>query len=366
MAKYPGAETERRVKPAILELKVQKVFEAAGMNPKDAHEVSASLVMSDLRGIHSHGVIRLPEYLDKLTKGGVDPHGRPRVVSEVGGALVVDGSNAMGQVTAAFAMRAAIDRARSTKVAFVAVRGSNHCGALDRWVLMAAREGMVGIASTNALPTMAPWGGTAKIVGMNPFAAAFPSATEQPIVLDLAFGATAHGKIRVYQQKGFPLPDGWAYDEYGQPTTDPAVALKGLIQPVGGHKGIGLALITGMLSTLLSGASYGIELGNMVDGPKAGHDGHFFLALDVSAFQPVEIVRARADAISRQIQDSPPTVETERIYSPGLLEAELETRYLRDGIPLNNATIAGIEDAAYRFGVTLPLSYTSDNNCDAK
>jgi LDH2 family malate/lactate/ureidoglycolate dehydrogenase len=351
MAHYPGWETERRFAPDTLVRLIAAIFVAVGMSPDDAGELADSLVASDQRGIHSHGTLRVPEYVAKLTVGGVNPRGRPRLISSAGGALVVDGDNAMGQIAAAFAMRAAIERARATKVAFVAVRGSNHCGALDRWVLRAASEGMVGLASTNALPTMAPWGGRDKIVGMNPFAAAFPAGTEPPIVLDTAFGATAHGKIRVYYQKGHAIPEGWAYDAQGEPTTDPAAAIAGLIQPIGQHKGIGLAVIMGMLSTLLSGASYGTELGDMVAGPKPGHDGHFFAVLDIAAFQPLEQVKTRVDGISREIQRSRPAQTTTLLYPPGLLEAELESAFARDGIPLSEATIEGIRAAARQSGV---------------
>jgi LDH2 family malate/lactate/ureidoglycolate dehydrogenase len=167
-------------------------------------------------------------------------------------------------------------------------------------------------------------------------------------VLDIAFGATAHGKIRVFHQKGHPIPEGWAFDAEGQPTTDAAAALKGLIQPIGGHKGVGLGIIFGMLSTLLSGASYGTELGNMVDGSRAGHDGHLFMAIDIDAFQPVDSVKARVDRISREIRHSRPRPGVERLYPPGLLEAEFERRYAREGIPLNEETIAGIRAAGKR------------------
>ena len=352
MANYPGWETERRFAPSHLSNVVRDIFAAAGVSSDDASEIAQSLVAADQRGIFSHGTLRVPEYLEKLTVGGVNPRGRPRVTSSVGGALTVDGDNAMGQVVAAFAMRMAIERARETKVAFVAVRGSNHCGALDRWVLRAASEGMVGLASTNALPTMAPWGGRDKIVGMNPFSAAFPGGNDPPIVLDMAFGATAHGKIRVYHQKGREIPEGWAFDAEGQPTTDTSAAMNGLIQPVGQHKGIGLAIVMGMLSTLLSGASYGTELGDMVAGAKPGHDGHFFVALDIAAFQPLEEVRARADKISQEIQQSCPVDPATRLYPPGLLEAEFERLYGRDGIPLSDATIEGIRSAARKMGMS--------------
>jgi LDH2 family malate/lactate/ureidoglycolate dehydrogenase len=210
---------------------------------------------------------------------------------------------------------------------------------------------MIGLATTNALPTMAPWGGIDKIVGINPLAVAFPSAEEPPIVLDIAFGATAHGKIRVYHQKGFDIPEGWAFDERGEPTTDAASALKGLIQPIGEHKGVGLGIVMGMLSTLLSGAAYGTELGDMVAGPKAGADGHLFIAINVAGFQPVDIFKARVDRVSREIRASRRREGVERLYPPGLLEAEFEKRYALEGIPLNEETLAGIRAAGRKVGV---------------
>jgi LDH2 family malate/lactate/ureidoglycolate dehydrogenase len=226
---------------------------------------------------------------------------------------------------------------------------------MDNWAAMALPHDMIGIATTNALPTMAPWGGVDKIVGINPLAVAIPGQDEPPIVLDIAFGATAHGKIRVYHQKGEPIPEGWAFDAAGRRTTDAAAALEGLIQPVGGHKGVGLGIVMGILSALLSGASYGTELGNMVDGAKAGHDGHLFGAIEIAAFQPVATFKQRVDAISRQIQQSRPRAGVNRLYPPGLLEAEFERRYAVEGIPLNDETIAGIRRAARRVGIAAEM-----------
>ncbi|MBX6321813.1 MAG: Ldh family oxidoreductase [Rhodospirillaceae bacterium] len=351
MAHYPGSENERRIEPGALRACVEAIFRACGMGRDDAALLAGALVAADQRGIHSHGTLRVPDYVEKLTVGGVDPRGRPRIVREQGAALVVDGGNAMGQIAAAFAMTAAIERARHNAVAVAAVRGSNHCGAMDHWAMMALPHDMIGIAMTNALPTMAPWGGLDKIVGMNPLAVAIPAQAEPPIVLDIAFGATAHGKIRVYHQKGHPIPEGWAFDAEGRPTTDAAAALAGLIQPIGGHKGIGLAVVTGILSTFLAGASYGTELGDMVSGPKAGHDGHLFMAIDVAAFQPVDAFKRRVDAVSRQIQDGRRRGGVDRLCPPGLLEAEFERRYAVEGIPLNDETLAGIRAAGRRLGV---------------
>lgn len=355
MAEYPGSESEQRIAPGQLQRTVSAIFKACGMNGADADLLASALVNADQRGIHSHGTLRVPDYVAKLTTGGVDPRGRPEVARSTGGAIVVDARNAMGQIAADFAMRAAIAQASSTHVAVAVVRNSNHCGAMDYWASMAVPSDMIGIAATNALPTMAPWGGVEKIVGINPIAVAIPAGEEAPIVLDIAFGATAHGKIRVYHQKAHPIPDGWAFDADGQPTTDAAAALEGLIQPIGGHKGVGLGIVMGILSTLLSGASYGTELGNMIDGPHAGQDGHFFMAIDIAAFQPVATFKERVDRISREIQNSRRRAGVDRLYPPGLLEHEFERRYAQDGIPLNEETLAGIRDAGRSVGVEAVL-----------
>jgi LDH2 family malate/lactate/ureidoglycolate dehydrogenase len=351
MAEYPGSENERRVMPGELKAVVGAIFQACNMDAGDATLLAEALTAADQRGIHSHGTLRVPDYVDKLTTGGVDPRGRPEVASRNGAALVIDAKNAMGQIAAHFAMSAAIETARVTHVAIAAVGNSNHCGAMDHWAAMALPHGMIGLAATNALPTMAPWGGIDKIVGINPLAVAIPGGSEPAMILDIAFGATAHGKIRVYHQKGHPIPEGWAFDAEGRPTTDAGAAMAGLIQPIGGHKGVGLGIIMGMLSTLLSGAAYGGELGNMIEGPRPGKDGHLFMAIDIAAFQPLDVVKERADGISRQIQSSRKRAGVERLYPPGLLEAEFERRYVSEGIPLNAETLGGIRAAAERVGI---------------
>ena len=279
------------------------IFQACKMSAEDAGLLATTLVQADLRGCHSHGVLRVPEYVFKLREGGVDPAAKPLVVHDAKGALVVDGNNSMGQIGSCFAMQEAICRAREYSLALAAVRGSNHCGAMAYYAMLALPEDMIGIAATHALPTMAPWGGVDKILGINPLAVAIPAGEEDPIVLDAAFSGSSHGKIRVYQQKGEPIPPDWAFDADGHPTTDPSAAINGLLQPIGGYKGTGLALVMGILSTLLSGASYGTELGNMVDGPQAGKDGHFYLAIKVSAFVDLPEFKGRVDTIVRQIRN---------------------------------------------------------------
>ena len=350
MAQYPDADTDRRVRADELSSCVTAIFQAVGMAAEDAQFLTDSLVRADLRGIHSHGVIRVPDYVKKMTVEGVDPRGVPRVVSRRVGAIVVDGANTMGQIGGRLAMTEAMKAARENGIALAALRGSNHCGALDWFTLMAAGAGMIGIAGSNALPTMAPLGGTDKIIGMNPVSVAIPSSGD-PFVLDLAFGATAHGKIRVYAQKGQPIPQGWALDAEGRPTTDATAALDGLIQPAGGHKGIALAMAVGMLSSLLSGAAYGTELGDMVDGPTPGKDGQFFLAIDIAAFAPVEDFRTRVEGILDEIRGSARADGVSRLLVPGEMERGFEADYGRDGILLPGQTVLDILGVADKLGL---------------
>lgn len=354
MAIYPKGPGDRAVDPATLQQVVTAIFAACGMSGADAALLAETLVASDRRGILSHGVLRVPDYVKKMKSDGVDPRGRPKVVSDRGAAIVVDGDNAMGQIGGTFAMRRAIERAGEIGIAFAAVRGSNHCGAMDWYTLMAARDDMIGIAGTNALPTMAPWGGVDKIVGINPLSIAMPT-TAAPFVLDFAFGATAHGKIRVYHQKGSPIPEGWAFDAEGHPTTDAGAALSGLIQPIGQHKGVGLGMAVGMLSSLLSGAAYGTESGNMVEGAKVGEDGHFFMAINVAFFEDVARFKSRSDKVIDEVHRSGRREGVDRLYVPGEIEADLEAAS-GEGIFLPGTTIDDIVAAGRALGVdTSPL-----------
>jgi L-2-hydroxycarboxylate dehydrogenase (NAD+) len=351
LANYPQVATDSAVEAGVLVRRVGAIFERCAMQAGDARLLAESLVAADVRGVHSHGVLRVPDYVNKLTREGVDPIGRPAVASDRQAALVIDGGNAMGQIACDFAMRQALDRAARTGVAAAAVRGSNHCGALFYFAMKALERDMIGLVSTNALPTMAPWGGRDKILGINPLAVAVPSAAEPPIVFDGAFSASSHGKIRVYHQKGLPIPHGWALDAEGNPTSDAGEALAGLLQPIGGFKGVGLAIIMGVLSSLLSGAAFGAELGDMVNGARAGADGQFVLAIQVAAFEDAGRFKSRVDEIVRSIRNSATAPGYERCYAPGELEHENEQQYRRHGIPLSADTLAGLAESERALGI---------------
>jgi LDH2 family malate/lactate/ureidoglycolate dehydrogenase len=345
------SEKEQRVHAAGLRSLVTDVFERCGMRPADAALLADTLVFADLRGVNSHGVLRVPEYIKKLTGQGVDPQGQPRIVRDSGACLVVDAGNNMGQIGAYFAMEQVIDRAKSTGIAAAGIRGSNHCGAMAYFAMQALEHDMIGLATTNALPTMAPWGGAERILGINPLGVAIPAGEERPIVYDAAFSGSSHGKIRVYHQRGLTLPDGWALDQDGRPTTDPTVAIDGLLAPIGGFKGTGLAMIMGILSSMLSGAAYGTELGNMEDGPQPGQDGHFVAVIRVDAFEAVERFKSRVDQAIRQIHQTRKAAGVDRIYVTGELEFMRQADYEANGIPLNEVTLHDLFAAARAIGI---------------
>ena len=216
---------------------------------------------------------------------------------------------------------------------------------------MALPHDMIGIATTNALPTMAPWGGAERILGINPIAFSVPAGKMAPIVYDAAFSGSSHGKIRIYEQKGMRLPEGWALDREGQPTTDPKVAINGLLAPIGGFKGAGLAMIMGILSSMLSGASYGTELGSIEEGPTPGADGHFVAAIHIASFEDVERFKSRVDTAIQQIHACRLAPGFDRVYAPGELEAIRRVEYREKGIPLSHVTLADVKETAERLGI---------------
>lgn len=354
-SRYAGIESDRRINIEDLLGFLRSAFAKVGVSDRQADRLSRIISAADIRGVYSHGVAMVPGYLSKLASRSIDPSAQPRISRDDGqSALVVDGCNAMGHLVVEFAMNEAIKRARTTGVAFAAIGGSNHCGAMAYYPRIALETDMIGFSSTNALPTMAPWGGIDRILGINPISVAVPANDPCPLVLDTSFGAAAYGKLVIHNKKGQPIPEGWAFDARGYPTTDTVEALAGLLQPIGKFKGTGLALIMGILSTLLSGAAYGSELGSLESGARSGHDGQFVMALNVSAFVDIVAFKSRMDGILRDIRSSRPAPGKHRIYTPGEIEYLTEADYLKNGVPVNEATLAELAGAGANLGIKAP------------
>src|SRR5215207_2396152 len=233
------------------------------------------------QGVHSHGVIRVPTYVGQLRAGKINARPSIEVVEDHGGQVVMDGDNGLGQLTAFRANELAIQRGKEHGLAAVALRRSTHCGAMAYYAIRARQHDLIGLAITNAGMNMTPTGGTAKIIGNNPFAMAVPTTRAWPMVLDMATSVVAGGKLDVARSKAESIPLGWARDKDGNPTTDPVAARAGALEPVGGYKGYGMAVMLDVLAGVLSGGRFGGMLGTD-DGQ--GGMAQFFMTIDVQRF----------------------------------------------------------------------------------
>ena len=259
------------------------IFEAAGVSRARAETLANCLVEADLMGISSHGVIRIPVYVRRILEGLTEIHAEIGPIREHPATALLDGKNVIGQVAGGQAMTLAIQKAAQCGVGCVGLRGTNHFGTCGHYAAMAAKQNMIGFAFVNTTPLVAVHGGTHKAVGNNPLAIAIPAGTHDDLLLDMAC-SVAQGKIEVLQKKGMEIPAGWAVDENGQPTTDAAKALRGVLLPIAGPKGSGLAICIDVLCGILTGSGVGNEIRHLND-PAPQNLGALFLAIDISKFE---------------------------------------------------------------------------------
>lgn len=318
--------------PEQLKARVTSIFQGHGLPEADATTVSDSLVEADVRGVSSHGVQRVPAYVAGLKNGSINPRPKLEVVFDGGPRALLDGDDGMGQVAAQRAMEMAVERASEHGIGAVGLRRSRHCGAMAYWAMLAPPAGCIGVATTNAGLNMAPTGGRDRIVGNNPVAIAIPSSRPWPVVLDMATSVVAGGKLDVAAIRGERIPLGWATDLDGNPTDDPVTARKGILLPVGGPKGYGLAVMLDVLAGVLTGARFGGGLG-----PPGS--GQFFLALKVDGFMSIEEFANRMDHVIDQIHQSRLAPDSNRIYFPGEIEHERALRAREGGIALEDSIV---------------------------
>lgn len=321
-------------------------FESAGVSSEDAALVTDTLLEADLRGVHSHGVWWVPVYIRRIHAGGLKPRPKLKVVRETVSMLLLDADSGMGQVASIAAMQQAIQKAKSTGVGVATVRNSNHFGAAAYYALLAAKENMIGFATTDAEPIMAPWGGAQAVVGNNPLAYAIPVNEAFTLVLDMAQSVVAWGKIFLAAQRGEKIPATWALNPTGKPTEDPQAAMAGLLQPVGGYKGYGLATVMEILSSVISGATFGLRMPLFSNDSATQGFGHFFTVLDISQFMPLPEFQERMAMLVAEHRNVPLAQGVERIYLPGEIEHQKREQRLKTGIPLE----AYIVESLVQFG----------------
>lgn len=326
------------------------VFTALGVPPDEAKTCAEVLITSDLRGIESHGVGRLKMYYDRVKQGILSPTTKFEIVKETETTALIDGHNGMGHVISVRAMEMVIDKARKYGMGSAAVRESTHFGIDGYYPLMAAAEGMIGMAFTNARPSMAPTFGVDPLLGTNPIAFGAPSDEEFPFLYDAATSITQRGKIEVLDRAEKPTPAGWVIDRQGKTATDTKAILAGLKkkenafvplggigETMGGQKGYDLATMVEILSASLQGGMFLSALsGFNPDGSSRPHRlGHFFMAIDIEHFVPLEQFKKTTGDILRGLRNSTKAPGEEHIYTAGEKEWMKEKGIRTHGIPIN-------------------------------
>jgi len=339
----------------------KKLFIANGVPEPDAHISAEVLISADLRGIDSHGVSRLPYYIGKLKNKTVNPHPNIKIVRELPATALVDGDNGFGPVVAKKAMEIAIEKAKKVGAGLVSVQRSNHFGIAGYYTMMALKEGMFGIAMTNAVSMVAPTFGAKGMLGTNPISFTAPCGKLKPFVLDMATSAVPMGKIEIALKNQQKIPPGWLYGADGEFTDDPSSLFKGgALAPLGGtrelggHKGYGLALMVDILSAVLSDSNYGAKQeGLMSMRPEPSNVGHFFMAFPVEGFRPLKEFTKTIDEALTAIRESPRAKGQERIYIHGEPEFEFEEERKEKGIPLHPLVILNLSNLAKDAGIEI-------------
>lgn len=302
-------------------------LERAGASADMAEATADALVWAEARGLASHGLGRVAQYATHLKNGRVDGSAQARIVAERGGAVLVDAGSGLAFAACRLAVHEAIARARENGVAFAGVTNSHHFGAAAWHLEPVAEADMVGLAFGNSPAAMPAWGGKRALFGTNPIAAIFPRQHKPPVSIDLSLSEVARGKLMVAAREGKPIPEGWALDKDGNPTTDPQAGLDGLMLPTGGVKGAMLAMMVELLVTALTGAQMGFEASSFfVDEGNKPRIGQAFLVIDPGALAGRDNYHARSEQLFGLM------LQEEGVRLPGNRRFELAKAAKRSGI----------------------------------
>ena len=332
-----------------------RVLRAAGTMEAHAELVAESLVASSLRGVDSHGIHLLASYLDQIYASDVDANAAGEVALESGACLVYDGRNGLGQVIADICCTHAIRLAREHGLGMVTARESNHFGAAAFWAMRMATAGQIGLVFCNASPIVAPWQGKEGRFGTNPICMAIPAGKRDPWLLDMATTTVAANKIfKAHTNHQPSIPAGWAMDKDGVPTTDTQAAYDGLLMPLGGYKGSGLAMMVEILCGAISGGAMSTQLGGLRVRGRQVRNSQTFIAIDVMRMQPE--FRERADWLIESVKSAEPASGYDEVLVANEPELRMEKHRLAEGIPIPDGTWDALVKAAARVGVEPPTS----------
>ncbi|WP_277587930.1 Ldh family oxidoreductase [Pseudomonas chlororaphis] len=327
----------------------RQAFQGLGLTHSAADKVANVLVLADLFGLTTHGLSRIESYGERLESGGINASAEP-VMETVAPAIArIDGLNAVGPLVGMAALEAGIEFARQFGISLVLARGSNHFGPISPYSYIAAEQGFASIIGSNATTTIAPFGGSDARLGNSPLGFGVPNPNGSHFMLDMAMSVVARAKIRNALKGGESIPDSWATDANGKPTSDPRAALDGFLLPIGGHKGYGLALIVDLLAGLLSNAAYLTHVKSWVDAPDEPQNlGHFFILIDTARLGSSEWLKERMTDFASILHQSPPVDSGSPVIVPGEIELKKMQRYLKEGVPVDSATKLLLDQYASR------------------
>src|SRR5215216_7139060 len=351
-----------RVPPPVIRAFIAEALGTVGLPATGAATVAELIVETDLAGADAHGVFRLPHYVRRLRAGGVNPRPSIRVTRSGPATALVDGDNGFGHLVMAQAAETAVALAREAGIAWVGTRNSNHAGCAGIYAEIPLRAGMIGImaavANANHMPI---WGGAELLLGTNPVAFALPAGEEAPVVLDIATTIVSYGTIKTHALQGRDLPEGWMVDRTtGEPLTDSRRSADGLLLPVGGYKGSGLALVLGLLGGVLNGAAFGRDVIDFnADLTSQTDTGQFIVALDIARFIPLEAFKAEIDRHLRDLRNSQVLPGFDSIRLPGERRRRCQMERARDGVPILPEVLAQLDRLAEDLAITPLLTRAS-------
>lgn len=345
-----------KVPCAVMQNFVSELFARLGLPKADADLCARDLIQTNLWGIDSHGLLRLPVYAKRIENGAIKARPDIRRLGGRSSMEVWDGDGGFGYVVGHRATDRAIELARENGIGFVAIRNSNHFGAAGLYIKQATEAGMIAIATTNVIPNLVVPGGAKPITGNNPLAFGAPTGLDFPMILDISMSAVAGGKLLLAQEKGEKIPFGWATDKDGKPTDDPVEGFKGFLLPLGGHKGFGLSLMVDILSGVLSGGVYQFGLESMYSAPdEPSGTSHTLIAIDPEAFLGLKEFESRMQDMYHTLKQSPMWDPKAQMLLPGELEYETMQRRQQTGVPLPGSLMTEIVALGKKAGVGISL-----------
>ncbi|GKT91249.1 malate/L-lactate dehydrogenase [Colletotrichum tofieldiae] len=324
---------------------VEHILKGNGVPAENAETVARCLIAADLRGVDTHGMNRIPSYMERIRQGVLNAAAQPELKQ-----------NGFGFVAASMGMAAAIESAKTFGIGMASVSHSNHFG-MSAWVVQQALDAdMMSLVFTNSSPALPVWGGKSKLMGVSPIACGAPGK-DKPFILDMAPSVAARGKIYKAKRRGEKIPLDWALDAEGRPTDDPAAALEGVMLPMGGPKGSALSIMMDVFSGVFSGSAFAGHVTNPYDPSKPADVGHFLVAVKPDLFMSLDDFRERMDYLYQRVVGSDKAAGVDRIYFPGEIEQLNQQERERSGIPLVQAEIDALNEEAERVGAR-PLATT--------